>query len=523
MPVYEPFLIPYVELERKSGKPFSAQSPIEEEQALQGIPRLWEQLGEKLQRTIGIPLLTELPEGSHPTIPDDIGNQPSPGRILLLQGPQESWFVLEHPSALPHFDRLRQGQQRPALARPSLFLEWYSQALSALEVTSGSVKPDAVREKSVIALHAFLSQLNAERLVSDWHLEPAREGYVSRLRVDGRLEKHTNLTTKKGNWLLNSVVRASGLGNLPADSPADGSFRLRKGTMMEIHARVSLVPTCHGRSMVVRFLHPPAKDALKLEHLGFGPRQVRQVHDEFHHPDGLWLVAGPTGCGKSTTLYSLLQIAVHMDEKILTAEDPVEVFLPGIQQVEVDEQSGETFAILLKAFMRQAPDTILIGEVRDEETAAIAIQAANSGHRILASVHASSNNGILRRFQDLGQSPGIVRATCAAVIHQRLIRLVCRICSSFLEISPSVRELLDWVPGGLPDSVVAAEGCQECRRGYAGRIGIFDVSTSLSGGDTRLNLFQAAWPLLVRQRITLECLLPYFPRPVRRKFTLCHV
>ncbi|MEX0326142.1 MAG: GspE/PulE family protein [Puniceicoccaceae bacterium] len=521
--MYEPFLIPHLKGIPKGSGAASAGSPIEEERAIQGIPELWEKLKGTLLHSTGLPLLTALPEGTFPRIPDGTQLQTSPGRVLLLEGPVESWFVLEHPSALQLFDRLQKDRQRPALARPSLFLEWYSRALAHEDAKPGPLPSDAIGEKSIVALHEFLGQLNKPRNASDWHLEPVKDGYRSRLRVDGQLLKHATLKKKKGDWLLNSVIHAADLGNLPQDAPADGAFHFRNGFQLDIHARVSLVPAFHGRTMVVRFLHPPAEGDLNLEQLGFRPRQAEQIRALFHHPDGLWLVAGPTGSGKSTTLYSLLEIAREWNEKILTVEDPVEAIRPGLQQAQVDEKAGLTYAILLKAFMRQAPDTILIGEIRDEETAAIALQAANSGHRVLASIHASSNQGILRRFQDLGQSRGIVRASCAAVIHQRLIGLVCRVCCCQRVTPLETRESSEGLPGSLPECLAVATGCQKCVRGYSGRGGIFDLQTSLSKSDTRHSLLDSGWPLLVRQQTTLECLLPYFPRLLRRKFTLCHV
>jgi type II secretory ATPase GspE/PulE/Tfp pilus assembly ATPase PilB-like protein len=334
---------------------------------------------------------------------------------------------------------------------------------------------------------------------------------------------HAQLPPEKGEWLMNSVVSAAGLGNLPANAPADGAFSFTDGGEQTIHVRVSLVPSIRGRSLVMRFLHPWKMEGLQLEKLGFHHRQAEETRKAFSQPDGLWLVAGPTGSGKTTTLYSLLCLSVAWHEKVLTAEDPVEMVIPGLQQAQVDESAGRGFANLLRGFMRQAPDTLLIGEIRDEETATITMQAANSGHRVLGSIHASGNAGILRRFSDLGQSPGIVSASCTAVIHQRLVNLVCRECCSSRKTPETLRQSSAGLPGCFPEDLAVARGCPLCVGGYAGQTGVYDLQMNLGKDLSKDGLLRSGWPLLIRKQTTPECLLPYFPRAVRRKFTLCHV
>ena len=523
MPVYEPVLLPHLESLGHEGARLAVSSPIEEELALPPSPGLWERLAGAVRRSSGLPLLTVRPEGARPVIPAGGSSCVAPRRILLLETPAVSWLVLEHPSALPLFDQLQRDGQQPALARPSLFLEWHSQALGPGEEGGGNSRAETVNEDPASALHAFLSQLNTKGPVSDWHLEPLVDGYRSRVRTDGRLLEHSRMRTERGEWLLNSVIGAAGLGNLAANAPADGAFSFPDSRGQTINARVSLVPSLRGLSMVLRFLHPVDRKGLELEKLGFQPHQAELVRDLFAQPDGLWLVAGPTGSWKSTTLYSLLCLAASRHEKILTAEDPVEMILPGLQQVQVDDSAGTTFATLLRAFMRQAPDAILIGEIRDEETAAITLQAANSGHRVLGSIHASGNQGVLRRFHDLGQSTGIVKASCAAVVHQRLVSLVCANCAGAQPLPGTWRRALAGLLEDIPAQIAAARGCPGCSGGYAGRTGIYDLYTSLENDSGPGGLLRAGWPLVVARKTTPDCLLPYFPPAVRRKFTLCHV
>jgi general secretion pathway protein E len=239
--------------------------------------------------------------------------------------------------------------------------------------------------------------------------------------------------------------------------------------------RVSVVPAVHGESIVMRLL-PKQRQDLRLEALGMEPDQLAQLRRWLDLPSGLVLVTGPTGSGKSTTLYAALSAVDDRTRKILTVEDPVEHRLPGIMQVQVQAEIGYTFARALRSFLRHDPDIIMVGEIRDRETAEIAIQSALTGHLVLATLHTNDALSAFTRLTDMGIEPYLVAAAVQAVMAQRLVRRLCTHCATPAEPPPqAAAELARW-PEAAPQRWLASVGCEHCQHtGYRGRLGIYEL------------------------------------------------
>jgi type IV pilus assembly protein PilB len=521
---YEPFLLPLAGEFFPIPEAPVPTNPLEEEAALQATHADWVQLASLARRAYGLPFLIEAGSGFQVKLPAKAQERHSPERFLLIDKAGETWFVMEHPSVLPLFDQLCEIGQRPALCRPALFAQWFT-GIDPLRTTVEHHKapPQTEDRNTVRALHRFLNDMVRASRPSDWHLEPGKESYSSRLRVDGQLEPAQNLSSTKGQWLINSITHQAGLGNEPAGHALDGSFTLPGENEVEIPLRISLVPSLHGMALVTRFLYPDDGGLRELPNLGLRGEQIARINESLQRRDGLWLLAGPTGSGKSTTLHALLTIAANRNEKVLAAEDPVESVIPGVQHVQVSRRNGFTYANLLRAFMRQAPDSILIGEIRDAETAAIALEAAYSGHRILSTIHASSNEGIRHRFSDLGQPAARVTGICERAIHQRLVRKTCPHCHIERPVSKGEVRRMASMSLAVPGKLVTAQGCPVCKNGFRGRTGVYAVSRLWEDENEEFLLLEAVWSLILRGLTSLECVYPHLPRAIRSQFPLCQV
>jgi type IV pilus assembly protein PilB len=260
--------------------------------------------------------------------------------------------------------------------------------------------------------------------------------------------------------------------------PQDGRIKLRLGKGREMDFRVSAVPTLFGEKVVLRLLDKSALQ-LDLTKLGFEQSSLEDLEKAIHKPVGMILVTGPTGSGKTTTLYSVLSELNKESENIMTAEDPVEYNFMGINQVQMHEDIGLTFASSLRSFLRQDPDIIMVGEIRDFETAQIAIQAALTGHLVLSTVHTNDAPGTISRLIDMGIEPFLITSSVILILAQRLIRKVCSECREQIKVHPQL--LIDL--GVSPDeaknfSVYKGKGCAICSgTGYKGRVGLYEVMT----------------------------------------------
>jgi type II secretory ATPase GspE/PulE/Tfp pilus assembly ATPase PilB-like protein len=309
---------------------------------------------------------------------------------------------------------------------------------------------------------------------SDIHLEPHRHELVIRLRIDGRLVDHARASADLAQPAVSRVKVIANLDLGEKRLPQDGRTTFVIGGR-QVDVRVATSPTVFGESAVLRILDR-ASVPLDLAALGMSPAVSDLLMHAVKAPHGLFLVTGPTGSGKTTTLYALLQTFAGSGKKVLSVEDPVEYHFDHVSQTQVAPHVGLTFAAALRSFLRQDPDVILVGEIRDPETAAVAVQAAMTGHFVLASVHANDALAVVPRLHDMGVEPYQLAAGFRGAAAQRLVRRLCPACAT--RRPPSAAEAELFVSAGLPSppEVSAAAGCPECRDlGYRGRLAIAET------------------------------------------------
>jgi type IV pilus assembly protein PilB len=313
--------------------------------------------------------------------------------------------------------------------------------------------------------------------VSDIHIEPFEKSLQVRYRLDGSLYKSMNLPLSIKNALISRIKIISGLNIAERRVPQDGRIKIRLGKKRAVDFRVSTLPTLFGEGVVMRILDPDAVD-VDLSKLGFGQKTFQSLKRCIFRPFGLLLVTGPTGSGKTCTLYSILNVLNKEDTKILTAEDPVEFNFKGINQVLVRSDVGMTFAAALRAFLRQDPDVIMVGEIRDLETAEIAIKAAMTGHLVFSTLHTNDCPSTIGRLVDIGIPPYLLASSVTMVLSQRLARGLCPKCKVVMEDSnPKELESMGFSKDEIPNlTIYGPKGCQECiGTGYKGRIGLFEL------------------------------------------------
>ncbi|MDB4881373.1 MAG: hypothetical protein JWL95_139 [Gemmatimonadetes bacterium] len=354
--------------------------------------------------------------------------------------------------------------------------------IAAMGSTDGATNEDTpaiddlralANEAPVIRLVSMLLSEALNARASDVHLEAYPDALRVRYRVDGVLQEAPSPPKSMAPAVVSRLKVMADLDIAERRMPQDGRIRLTLQDR-QVDVRVSTVPTLHGESVVLRLLDKEAATGrLDLESLGMSSDDLARLQKVLTIPHGIVLATGPTGSGKTTTLYAALERLRTGREKILTVEDPVEYQLAGIPQVPVNEKVGVTFASALRALLRQDPDVMLVGEIRDGETAEIATQAALTGHLVLSTLHTNDAAGALTRLVDLGVAPFLVAATVEAVLAQRLVRTVCRACAASESASEAERVALD-APALL--TVRRGRGCAECRgSGYAGRTGVYEL------------------------------------------------
>jgi general secretion pathway protein E len=309
---------------------------------------------------------------------------------------------------------------------------------------------------------------------SDIHLDPQVEVFRVRLRVDGVLQTHLEQPIDRYPAVASRVKLISEIDIAERRLPQDGRITTRvNGREMDV--RVSTLPGVHGESIVMRLL-PKDRKELSLQTLGLEQDHMDLVGALMQESNGIVLVTGPTGSGKSTTLYAALQEATDGTRKILTVEDPVEYQLPGITQVQAHAEIGYTFAKALRAFLRQDPDVIMVGEIRDLETAQIAIQSALTGHLVLSTLHTNDSLSAFTRLIDMGVEPFLVAAPIKAVQAQRLVRKVCKHCAKPGHVPDSIAEEFIRLKRDFSPKWVESVGCSLCNNtGYSGRMGVYEI------------------------------------------------
>ncbi|MGQ0658758.1 MAG: type IV-A pilus assembly ATPase PilB [Chromatiales bacterium] len=311
---------------------------------------------------------------------------------------------------------------------------------------------------------------------SDLHFEPYEKYYRVRLRIDGVLTEVAKPPVALANKIAARIKVMSRLDVSERRVPQDGRIKLKLSKNKAIDFRVSTCPTLYGEKAVLRLLDSDSA-RLSVDQLGYEEFQKKIYMEILQKPYGMFLVTGPTGSGKTVSLYTGISILNTSDINISTVEDPVEINLPGINQVQVDEKSGMTFPKALRAFLRQDPDVILVGEIRDVETASIAVKAAQTGHMVMSTLHTNDGPQTLMRLLDMGVPPFAVATTINIIIAQRLARRLCNSCKKPIEIPPDALAAEGFTEKQIASGfrVYHAVGCELCNGGYKGRTGLYQV------------------------------------------------
>ena len=327
----------------------------------------------------------------------------------------------------------------------------------------------------VIRLVNLMIQEAVQLRASDIHVEPFEDRVRIRYRIDGVCVERENAPRRMLSAIIARIKILSKIDISEKRRPTDGRIKITVGDK-QLDLRVSIIPTNHGQSCVMRLLD---KDNIKVgvRQLGLSERDFRTFNSLIRRPNGIILVTGPTGSGKTTTLYAALNALNRPDRKVITAEDPVEYYLPGINQVEVRHNIGLDFALIIRAMLRQAPNIILVGEMRDHETASMGIQASLTGHLVFSTLHTNDAPSAISRMVDIGVPAYMVASSVIAVLAQRLVRTICPRCK--IRYTPPESVIHD---AGLPPEMVKqaefcrGKGCPYCgRTGYRGRIGIYEL------------------------------------------------
>ncbi|MBX3401013.1 MAG: Flp pilus assembly complex ATPase component TadA [Gemmataceae bacterium] len=374
----------------------------------------------------------------------------------------------------------------------SMLVEFTDTAIefTQTEGAGGSLAAADESDAPVIRLvNLIISEAISQR-ASDIHVEPFADRVRIRYRIDGVLVERDAVPRRLQSALTSRIKIMSNIDISEKRRPQDGRIKMTVNSK-HFDLRVSLLPSCHGQSTVMRILDR-GNIQVNIRELGFAEEEYIRFQNIIKRPNGIFLVTGPTGSGKTTTLYAALNELNRPDRKIITAEDPVEYYLPGINQVEVKHQIGLDFARIIRAMLRQAPNIILVGEIRDKETAEIAVQASLTGHLVFSTLHTNDAPSAITRLTDIGVPPFLTASSVIAIMAQRLVRVNCPKCKE--PYTPSEGELK--AAGITPDKMKAANpmrgrGCPYCRQGgYRGRQAIFELM-KMSGALRELTFAQA--------------------------------
>jgi len=374
-------------------------------------------------------------------------------------------------------------------------------AAAANQDDSADALANMANETPIIRFVNLILYQAVQDRASDIHFEPFEDEFKIRYRVDGALYE----MAPPPRYLATPVIsRLKVLANLNISErrlPQDGRISMSlAGKRMDL--RVSTLPTKFGESVVLRVLDRSSV-SLDLENLGMVKSVFDSVGEIIQNPNGIFVVTGPTGCGKTTTLYACLRRVNALDTKLLTAEDPVEYDIEGIMQVPINDTTGMTFAKALRAFLRQDPDIIMVGEMRDLETAQIAVQASLTGHFVLSTLHTNDAPGAVTRFVDMGVEPFLISSTLMGVLAQRLVRTVCPKCRSPFEPTENQLSQLNLSTFDVGDKTFFyGRGCEACNdTGYKGRSGIYEL---LATSDPIRALINERAPAVIMRQKAIE-------------------
>ena len=348
--------------------------------------------------------------------------------------------------------------------------------LTASEGTKGPVDPGADPDDAPVVRFVNKVLLDAiKKGASDIHFEPYEKEFRIRYRNDGMLHEIASPPINLAGRIAARLKVMSRMDIAERRVPQDGRIKLEISKQRAIDFRVNTCPTLFGEKIVLRILDPTSA-RIGIERLGFEPEQRVNFLEAINKPYGMILVTGPTGSGKTVTLYTGLNILNTSDQNISTVEDPVEITVPGINQVNVNVKTGLTFAEALRAFLRQDPDIIMVGEIRDLETAEIAVKAAQTGHLVLSTLHTNDAPQTLNRLMQMGIPPFNIAASVLLILAQRLARRLCEYCKKPLDLPPETLLEAGFKEDDLDGLVVYGPGeCENCVKGYKGRVGIYQV------------------------------------------------
>lgn len=440
----------------------------------------------------------------HVAMADPLSNHQAIDELAYIVG-REIQLVVGEESTITKLISRHYGDDSESVS--DILKELGSDADIAKEASEAAMSEDAAgmadlaNEVPIVRfVNLVLFQAVQDR-ASDIHFEPFEDEFKIRYRVDGALYE---MTPPPKHLALPVISRLKVMANLNISErrvPQDGRISFQMGNR-QVDLRVSTLPTQFGESLVLRVLDRSAVN-LELESLGLPKYVYDYIGEAILQPNGIFIVTGPTGSGKTTTLYSCLRRVNSIDVKLLTAEDPVEYDIDGIMQVAINDAQGMTFGKALRSFLRQDPDIIMLGEMRDLETSQIAIQASLTGHLVLSTLHTNDAPGAVTRLVDMGVEPFLISSTLMAVLAQRLVRTACRKCRTPFEPTESQLTLLNLSPHDIGEkSFYYGRGCSACNdTGYRGRKGIFEL---LIVSEAIRNLINERAPTVVLRQKAVE-------------------
>ncbi|MDP2645857.1 MAG: type II secretion system ATPase GspE [Desulfobacterales bacterium] len=404
---------------------------------------------------------------------DPAGLQPMDD-LLRVMGTQDCQMVLSKRDTIVNAINLFYNASRNSAQQLVEDLEANgSQILSEIQGTADLL--DDTSDAPIIKLVNHIISQSIKARASDIHIEPFQNTFKVRYRIDGIL--YDLLTPPK--WIQSALVsRIKVMADMNIAEkrlPQDGRFEVKIGNQ-NIDIRVSTIPTSFGERVVLRLLNKSGS-LLNISDIGLSPEKLRIIKNLIRSPNGIILVTGPTGSGKTTTLYAILSTLNTPDVNIITIEDPVEYQINGIGQIQVNPKINLTFAQGLRSIVRQDPDIILVGEIRDKDTSEIAVQSALTGHLVFSTLHTNDSASAITRLVDIGIEPFLISSSVLGVVAQRLIRILCEHCREPYTPDPAALESIGLTPDQINGSMVyQAKGCNHCfNTGYKGRIGIFEI------------------------------------------------
>lgn len=348
-------------------------------------------------------------------------------------------------------------------------------------------------------VNAMLTEAIKTR-TSDIHIEPYEKRFRIRFRIDGSLVEKTRPPQNAASAIVSRIKILSKLDIGERRKPQDGRMKVKMRNGMEVDFRVSCLPTIFGEKIVLRLLDK-ANLQVDMTKLGFEKDDYQKFLEAIYQPQGMVLITGPTGSGKTTTIYSALNELNKPDVNVSTAEDPVEYNLDGINQVQVQPQIGFTFAEALRSFLRQDPEVVMVGEIRDLETAEVAFKAASTGHLVVSTLHTNDAASTIARLVEIGVEPYIVAESTTIVVAQRLLRKICTECAVEIKVLPDVLLKLGVQKEKLPEyaHIRKGEGCEKCHgTGLKGRVAIFEVMTMTTG--VKEAIYKGGSPLDIKRQ-----------------------